>query len=177
MCYGPECCIYLFIVNTAWILTSSLPRRHYSLCTNEPFLLSPERLNLCLKGCALSDSNSYNEQKIVSVFFWKDPPGVEGSDNSLHLSVPLYCNLFSPFTSKTTCNISMKAFWYRIYPIRMYSHANYIPIYKNQLLNPESQKLLLYLSFGLLAWFKPHFVHLCKTTLQICSDVQLCSMH
>lgn len=83
MCYGPECCIYLFIVNTTWILTSSLPRRHYSLCTNEPFLLSPERLNLCLKGCALSDSNSYNEQKIVSVFFWKDPPGVEGSDNSL----------------------------------------------------------------------------------------------
>lgn len=180
MCYGPECCIYLFIENPAWILTSSLPRRHYSLCTNEPFWLSPERLNLCLRGCALSDSNSYNEQKIVSVFFERILQVWRGA--IIHCYE--YCAFvsatllqFPPFTSKTTCNISMKAFWYRIDPIRMYSHANYIPIYKNQLLNPESQKLLLYVSFGLLAWFKPHFVHLCKTTLQICSDIQLCSMH
>lgn len=165
MCYGPECCIYLLIVNTACILTSSLPGRHYSLCTNEPILLSPERLNLYLEGCALSDC--YNEQNIIKVFF-------SGSSRCrgewllnvmsvVHLSVPFLLQFF-PFTSKTNIR--------KLFAIKktdLQSCKWHCDVQKDQyfkcILVPESQKLVCVFAFRLLASFKPRFGHFCKTFL------------
>ncbi len=119
MCYCPECCIYLLIVNTACILTSSVPGRHYSLCINETILLSPERLNLYLEGCALSDSDCYNEQNIVSVFFWKDPLGewLFTVMNVVHLSVPFYSN-FSLLPRRPHATSAWKLFAIELIPLR-----------------------------------------------------------
>lgn len=116
MCYCPECCIYLLIVNTACILTSSLPGRHYSLCINELILLSPERLNLYLEGCALSDSDCYNEQNIVKVFFLK------GSSrwaimSVVHLSVPFFSH-FSLLPRRPHATSAWKLFAIELIPLR-----------------------------------------------------------